>query len=151
MSYAGPGSYRHYKGGIYQVFGLGQPEALGLPAGNGETFEGADMMVVYAPYMPDRDVLESPMDFWLRPLPDFNEKVPVKKDEKNLYSKHVPRFEMIESFRQRPIEVRTIALYLAKNMTPPDRPLPNERVFYADAENILSIIGDLRAGKKVHL
>lgn len=53
--------------------------------------------------------------------------------------------------RPNPREVRTIALYLAKNMTPPEKPLPNERVYYSDAESIIEILDDLRAGKETQL
>jgi hypothetical protein len=43
----------------------------------------------------------------------------------------------------------TVALYLAKNLTPLGGPTPNERVFYPDAEAIIEIVDAMRAGRDV--
>lgn len=52
--YRGPGTYRHMKGGLYRVHGLGRHE------GTGEQF------VVYEPIDGDAP------SFWLRPREDFD-------------------------------------------------------------------------------
>lgn len=56
--YAGPGTYRHKKGGIYRVLGLGTHEGTGAP------------FVVYAPASESAD---GPPRFWLRPRDDFDD------------------------------------------------------------------------------
>jgi hypothetical protein len=48
MSYEGPGSYRHYKGGEYQVLGLSVPEADSDQRG----FDPSDPERMYVVYMP---------------------------------------------------------------------------------------------------
>jgi hypothetical protein len=71
MAYRGPGLYKHYKGGVYDVLGV----AL-------EEHDHSSVVVVYRPAngWPD-DV--PPADYWVRPLDVFNEAV----------SPEVPRFE----------------------------------------------------------
>ena len=61
-----PGTYRHYKGGLYEVIGV---------ARHSETEE---QLVVYRP-------LYGEMGLWVRPLDMFTEKVTVENEE-------VPRF-----------------------------------------------------------
>ena len=46
--------------------------------------------------------------------------------------------------------VDTIAVYLAKQMTPPDRPA-DKLAFMLDAENIVEIVDTLRGGEDVRL
>jgi len=71
MPYHGPGFYRHYKGGLYEVMGLGLKEDTVAKADAPDA--GPEVTcVVYRPltegsYLEGRD--ES---FWLRELVDFN-------------------------------------------------------------------------------
>lgn len=58
MNYQGPGHYRHYKGGEYEVLGLGMEEA---------THTTVVIYIAHAFQIPDPEVL-----FWTRPLDDFN-------------------------------------------------------------------------------
>jgi hypothetical protein len=61
MPYEGEGIYRHYKGGLYQVLGLGLEEASLAP------------VVVYAPVDGNSVLRTSPnATMWTRPLEDFN-------------------------------------------------------------------------------
>lgn len=71
--YDGPGTYRHYKGGIYQVQGLGRLE---------EDHHEA-RVVIYAPIdgWPEN---VHPADYWIRPLRKFDE-----------YVNGAPRFEKL--------------------------------------------------------
>lgn len=82
MNYSGPGLYRHYKGGLYEVLGLGLKEDT-VTKTDKETGEftqigeGHDevICVVYkpVPYHEKESLLDSrDEDFWLRELDDFN-------------------------------------------------------------------------------
>lgn len=85
MSYDGPGVYRHYKGGLYEVLGLGVKEAT-----LGSLEEEFD--VVYRP-LDGKQLAAVDHAFVLRPLDDFNEsKVRVPDGENTWY---VPRFRKI--------------------------------------------------------
>jgi hypothetical protein len=69
MSFDGPGTYQHYKGGQYTVLGLGVEEATHIP------------VVIYQPVslkIPDDIQREVGMtvSFWTRPLSDFNATIP---------------------------------------------------------------------------
>lgn len=63
-NYFGPGIYKHYKGGLYLVIGLGLHESEGYK------------VVIYKP-MTKGSILEKEkdIDFWVRPLVNFNELV----------------------------------------------------------------------------
>lgn len=72
-SYEGPGRYRHYKGGEYEVVGLAIREAT-LDKSNvrpGEKLVG-DIDVIYRPMSPGSLLSGSEIRFWSRPLDDFN-------------------------------------------------------------------------------
>ncbi len=60
-NYEGPGRYRHYKGGEYEVLGLGREEA---------THRTVVIYIAHAFQIEDPNIL-----FWTRPLDDFNETV----------------------------------------------------------------------------
>lgn len=78
MNYQGPGRYRHYKGGEYEVLGLVVDEV-----------DAATLRVIYRPIdkMPD-DVVQA--DFWSRPLGEFN-------DEIDFTDNSVPRFQKVSA------------------------------------------------------
>lgn len=63
-NYAGPGRYRHYKGGEYEVLGLALHESM------------LYRLVVYRPLTPGSKLDGTPVLFWARPLDDFNAQVP---------------------------------------------------------------------------
>lgn len=77
MSYDGPGMYRHYKGGLYDVIGLG------LDEGDRET-----LAVLYKPLAGWPSGLPK-ADYWVRPLDVFNEVLT------GLGAEPVPRFAKI--------------------------------------------------------
>jgi len=81
--YEGPGLYRHYKGEVYEVKGLGRLEADHHEA----------RVVIYAPLdgWPNN---VHPADFWIRPLRDFNEIVMLD------YNHSAPRFEKLKPEEQ---------------------------------------------------
>lgn len=58
MNYEGPGRYRHYKGGEYDVVGLGKEEATHTTV----------VIYIARPFQhEDPNII-----FWTRPLDDFN-------------------------------------------------------------------------------
>ena len=71
MNYDGPGRYQHYKGGEYDVVGLGMEEA---------THRIVVIYIAHAFQIPDPGVI-----FWTRPLDDFNAmvvpRVPVSDED----------------------------------------------------------------------
>ena len=68
------GVYQHYKGGQYEVLGIGKHS------------ENEELFVVYRPlYVHDEQI-----DFWIRPFRMFTEMVMVD-------GKEVPRFKRIDS------------------------------------------------------
>jgi hypothetical protein len=73
MAYQGPGRYRHYKGGEYEVLGLGIVEhtLVKLDLSPGPTLQG-EIHVVYRPLTPGSLLSFSDIGYWLRPLDDFN-------------------------------------------------------------------------------
>jgi len=93
--YEGPGIYRHYKGGEYEVIGLAIREAT----------KGTDheiMDVIYKPLTPGSILENRPdVEHWSRPLdePDedsFNDKVPKVAENGQVFAGFsVPRFEKI--------------------------------------------------------
>lgn len=80
--YSGPGLYLHYKGGRYEVLGLGLQEADHLP------------VVVYRPEAGEMPADVHPSDFWTRPLDSFNGEVIVGGLE-DWSREVVPRFVRI--------------------------------------------------------
>lgn len=76
-SYQGPGVYRHYKGGLYQVHGLAVSEELA----DGERMDRGALLddtlrVVYQPLSPGSVLEQFPqVAFWSRTLADFNQLV----------------------------------------------------------------------------
>lgn len=71
--YSGPGRYRHYKGGEYDVLGVALREdsidkggAVSPVASAGEQF------VIYRPLTPGSLLERRAEDFWARRLDDFN-------------------------------------------------------------------------------
>lgn len=84
MNYSGPGIYRHYKGGLYEVLGLGLKEDTVQKPGQDPPYTDAArktvapkevVCVVYrpVPYHAKESLLDSrEEDFWLRELEDFN-------------------------------------------------------------------------------
>lgn len=91
QNYKGPGRYRHYKGGEYEVLGLGRSEFLGRPLRTGLGDPILD--VVYRMFEPDPMSL---FDFWLRPLDDFNAQVRIESELGAANDLFVPRFEKID-------------------------------------------------------
>jgi hypothetical protein len=85
-NYDGPGVYRHYKGGLYEVLGLGVKEAT-----LGSLEEEFD--VVYRP-LDGGQLAAVDHAFVLRPLSNFNEQVKpwseARADDGTL-----PRFEKV--------------------------------------------------------
>jgi hypothetical protein len=63
-NYQGPGRYRHYKGGEYEVLGLALHES--------ELYR----LVIYRPLTPGSMLEGTPATFWARPEDDFNGTVP---------------------------------------------------------------------------
>ncbi len=80
QNYRGPGRYRHYKGGKYDVVGLALHESM------------LYRLVVYRPLTPGSKLDGSPVDFWARPLDDFNAQVASVR----AHDGRQPRFRMIE-------------------------------------------------------
>jgi hypothetical protein len=87
-NYRGPGRYRHYKGGVYDVIGVGLEEAT------------LRYVVVYRPASGwPNDVPAA--QFWTRPLDGFNAMVPNpawtgrRADGVRFVSRFVPRFELM--------------------------------------------------------
>jgi hypothetical protein len=86
-NYVGPGRYRHYKGGEYEVLGLAMHESM------------LYRLVIYRPLTAGSKLDGTPVTFWARPLDDFNEQVPqpgVKLDFTKGQVEHgyvMPRFE----------------------------------------------------------
>lgn len=74
MNYAGPGIYRHYKGGEYEVLGLGFGEA-GKEEGK-LPHNRQHQTVVYRPLSPGSILEGTDVTFWLRDLEDFDGTVP---------------------------------------------------------------------------
>jgi hypothetical protein len=81
MSYSGPGEYEHYKGGKYRVYGLGLHES--------ELYQ----VVVYEPLTPGSKLDGSPIKFWIRPLENFNQDIPVENEPEIVSLK--PRFRKL--------------------------------------------------------
>lgn len=70
MSYAGPGRYRHYKGGEYEVVGLAFNERS-----KESDFSPTDPLhqeVVYRPLTPGSLLDDTEVTFWLRQRRDFD-------------------------------------------------------------------------------
>jgi hypothetical protein len=92
VSYEGPGRYRHYKGGEYEVLGLAVREES-----KGRTWQHAITEVIYRPLSPG-SLLPGPLgqEFWSRQLDDFNQYVgPLTHG--NEARGAVPRFEKIDA------------------------------------------------------
>ena len=74
MPYSGPGIYRHYKGGLYEVLGLGLKEDTVVKPDSPDA--GPEVIcVVYrpVPFHAKESMLDSrDEEFWLRELDDFN-------------------------------------------------------------------------------
>lgn len=95
MSYEGPGIYRHYKGGLYRVWGVGGTEA------------GDQRYVVYTSLSAQHELarLDRGVDFILRPLKSidgidaFDAKAGIARSNRGLYEKHVERFVKVQSDR----------------------------------------------------
>lgn len=94
--YCGPGRYRHYKGGEYDVLGLAAHEeaksTIFSSSGSG-IFEGAEMRVIYRPLTPGSLLEGSPCAFWARKLEYFNAQVRDVGHE--CAGAMIPRFKMI--------------------------------------------------------
>lgn len=95
-NYQGPGTYRHYKGGSYEVLGLALQEdsiekSGGLVGDAGITF------VIYRPLSPGSLLETRKQDFWARELSDFNAGVVVPQDgtDDGVWEAPAPRFERI--------------------------------------------------------
>lgn len=87
-NYQGPGRYRHYKGGEYEVLGLAlQENTVTKPHQIGEGHEEITF-VIYRPLTPGSMLEIRDENFWARELDDFNETVVLDNGETL-----VPRFE----------------------------------------------------------
>jgi len=76
MPYDGPGRYRHWKGGEYEVLGLALQEDTVLKR-EGEPASGPSEIthVIYRPLTPGSLLEDREETFWARRLDDFNEMV----------------------------------------------------------------------------
>jgi hypothetical protein len=96
MSYQGPGWYRHYKGGEYEVLGLSVAEWT-KPEGD-DNWYGVMTLVVYRPIptFQHESLLPGPQgqEWWVRPL---GEKDAVLTDKPDDY------FDAIVKLKVRPI------------------------------------------------
>jgi hypothetical protein len=90
MPYDGPGIYEHYKGGRYEVVGLGFAERV-KESGDGP-HEEIHQQVVYRPLSEGSLLADTPVTFWLRGLKDFDAMVTVAPD---LRPTQVPRFKRV--------------------------------------------------------
>lgn len=98
MSYEGPGIYRHYKGGLYRVWGVGGTEA------------GDQRYVVYTSLSAQHELarLDRGVDFILRPLKSidgidaFDAKAGIARSNRGLYEKHVERFVKVQPNEEEP-------------------------------------------------
>jgi hypothetical protein len=73
VNYRGPGRYKHYKGGEYEVIGLAvQEDTVDKIVDPGL---GGIQFVIYRPLTPGSVLDVRPEDFWARELGDFNEQV----------------------------------------------------------------------------
>lgn len=70
VSYVGPGRYRHYKGGEYDVVGLGFNERSKEVDFSPE--DPVHQVVVYRPLTPGSLLDDTTVTFWLRPRRDFD-------------------------------------------------------------------------------
>jgi hypothetical protein len=73
MSYQGPGLYQHYKGGRYDVLGLGVHEHAKEHQPNFDPDDSAQQYVVYRPLTDGSLLHDTSADFWIRRLDNFNE------------------------------------------------------------------------------
>lgn len=88
-NYQGPGRYRHYKGGEYEVLGLAlSEETVDKPSDpkNGPGREWEETRVIYRPLTPGSMLEHRDEDFWSRELSVFNEQAGMPGQ---------PRFEKI--------------------------------------------------------
>jgi hypothetical protein len=114
MNYEGPGIYQHYKGGIYDVLGLGVREETVIKPHDrpvDEEHQNPTIVVIYKPLTPGSMLGRGEfhgVDFWERTLEDFDAQVdlvgqidvplkvvpgqPPLTDERPL---PVPRFKML--------------------------------------------------------
>jgi hypothetical protein len=81
--YEGPGRYRHYKGNLYDVVGIGIHES--------ELYRAVIYKPVKAAQLDGEQV-----EFWLRPLSDFNETIN-KVGEHSSTAARVERFTKVHS------------------------------------------------------
>lgn len=75
-NYQGPGTYRHYKGGRYDVLGLALREETVDKSGGDQS--NAVRVVIYRPLTAGTMLGKSPfqdVEFWERSLDDFNASV----------------------------------------------------------------------------
>lgn len=75
--YEGEGTYKHHKGGEYQVFGLGIMEHMkdrleDMFDANNDALQN----VVYAPLTPGGLLADSNVTFWIRTMEEFNQPAP---------------------------------------------------------------------------
>ena len=80
-NYQGPGRYRHYKGGEYEVLGLALHES--------ELYR----LVIYRPLTLGSKLDGTPITFWARPEDDFNDAVEIGEVDEGTW-KRVPRFQL---------------------------------------------------------
>lgn len=81
VNYEGPGIYQHYKGGVYEVLGLGvREETVNKPhdAPIDEEHQNPTIVVIYKPLTPGGMLGRGSfhgVDFWERTLEDFDAQV----------------------------------------------------------------------------
>lgn len=90
MPYQGPGIYQHYKGGLYEVAGLGFPEE-NKTAESFNLDDPAQQRVVYRPLTEGSLLDGGPVDFWIRSRVVFDSFVETHPARALLQ----PRFEWI--------------------------------------------------------
>jgi len=85
VNYRGPGHYKHYKGGEYEVLGLALQEDS-VDKLDDDPLTGIKF-VIYRPLSGVSTLARRPEDFWARELGEFNEQVPAPEGG------YEPRFE----------------------------------------------------------
>lgn len=93
-NYQGPGLYRHYKGGMYDVLGLALQESTVVKPDEGpkpgHTKADERTFVIYRPLTTGSLLETRPEGFWARDLDDFN--AWVKPTGSSEYTDSEPRF-----------------------------------------------------------
>lgn len=110
VNYEGPGIYQHYKGGVYEVLGLGVREETVIKPHDApidEEHQNPTIVVIYKPLTPGsmlgRGAFHG-VDFWERTLEDFDAQVmPISPIADEAQFKQVPGEPLISSDAVAPV------------------------------------------------